>query len=41
MTHAVILATVDSSSRRRGFIVMSSHGEARAAMNGLSRRQIK
>ena len=39
--HAVILATVDSSSRRRGFIVMSTHDEARAAMNGLSRKQIK
>ncbi|KIM70543.1 hypothetical protein SCLCIDRAFT_153879 [Scleroderma citrinum Foug A] len=41
VAHAVILATVDSSSRRRGFIVMSTHDEARAAMNGLSRRQIK
>lgn len=41
VTHAVILATVDSSSRRRGFIVMSTHGEARAAMNALSRTQIR
>lgn len=41
VTHAVILATVDSSSRRRGFIVMSTNDEARAAMNGLSRTQIR
>ncbi|KAL4079499.1 hypothetical protein J3A83DRAFT_4086330 [Scleroderma citrinum] len=41
VTHAVILATVDNASRRRGFIVMSTHDEARAAINGLSRRQIK
>ncbi|KAI6043992.1 hypothetical protein EDC04DRAFT_500786 [Pisolithus marmoratus] len=41
VTHAVILATVDTSSRRRGFIVMSTHQEARAAMNGLSRTQIR
>ncbi|KAI6168436.1 hypothetical protein EDD17DRAFT_1527560 [Pisolithus thermaeus] len=41
VTHAVILATVDSSSRRRGFIVMSTNDEARAAMNGLSRTHIR
>ncbi|KAF9225724.1 hypothetical protein BS17DRAFT_777575 [Gyrodon lividus] len=41
VTHAVILATVDSASRRRGFIVMSTHHEAKVAMNALSRTQIK
>ncbi|KAG2041164.1 hypothetical protein BDR03DRAFT_856627 [Suillus americanus] len=39
--HAVILATVDNASRRRGFVVMSSHEEAKRAMNMLSRTQIK
>ncbi|KAG1886855.1 uncharacterized protein F5891DRAFT_1224807 [Suillus fuscotomentosus] len=39
--HAVILATVDNASRRRGFVVMSSHEEAKRAMNALSRTQIK
>ncbi|KAH7923449.1 hypothetical protein BV22DRAFT_1036301 [Leucogyrophana mollusca] len=41
VSHAVILATVDNASRRRGFVVMESHEEAKAAMNGLSRTQIK
>ncbi|OCH88422.1 hypothetical protein OBBRIDRAFT_813659 [Obba rivulosa] len=41
VAHAVILATVDNASRRRGFIVMSNHEEAKAAMDGLSRREIK
>ncbi|EPS94069.1 hypothetical protein FOMPIDRAFT_1134998 [Fomitopsis schrenkii] len=41
VAHAVILATVDNASRRRGFIVMNSHNEARAAMDGLSRKEIK
>ncbi|KAF8437981.1 hypothetical protein L210DRAFT_3545134 [Boletus edulis BED1] len=41
VTHAVILATLDSASRRRGFIVMSTHEEAKAAMDTLSRTQIK
>ncbi|KAG6334711.1 hypothetical protein ID866_4371 [Astraeus odoratus] len=41
VTHAVILATVDGASRRRGFVVMSTHEEACAAMKGLSRNQIK
>lgn len=41
VTHAVILATLDSASRRRGFIVMSTHQEAKAAMDALSRTQIK
>ncbi|KAG1753524.1 uncharacterized protein EDB91DRAFT_1043859, partial [Suillus paluster] len=39
--HAVILATVDNASRRRGFVVMSSHEEAKRAMNALSRKQMK
>ncbi|KAG1761086.1 hypothetical protein EDD22DRAFT_970762 [Suillus occidentalis] len=38
---AVILATVDNASRRRGFVVMSSHEEAKRAMNALSRTQMK
>lgn len=41
VTHAVILATLDSASRRRGFIVMSAHQEAKTAMDALSRTQIK
>lgn len=41
VAHAVILATVDNASRRRGFIVMNSHQEAKAAMDGLSRKEIK
>lgn len=41
VAHAVILATVDNASRRRGFIVMGSHQEAKAAMDGLSRKEIK
>ncbi|KAF9528442.1 hypothetical protein CPB83DRAFT_854627 [Crepidotus variabilis] len=41
VSHCVILATVDNSSRRRGFIVMSTHEEAKAAISGLTRTQIK
>lgn len=41
VSHAVILATVDNASRRRGFIVMSTHQDAKAAMDGLSRKEIK
>ncbi|KDR79964.1 hypothetical protein GALMADRAFT_1171866 [Galerina marginata CBS 339.88] len=41
ISHCVILATVDNSSRRRGFVVMSSHEEAKCAMAGLTRTQIK
>ncbi|KAI0642806.1 hypothetical protein C8Q79DRAFT_984304 [Trametes meyenii] len=41
VAHAVILATVDNASRRRGFIVMSRHQEAKAAMDGLNRKEIK
>ena len=39
--HAVILATSDNASRRRGFIVMSTHAEARSALHSLSRTEIK
>ncbi|TFK72478.1 RNA-binding domain-containing protein [Pluteus cervinus] len=41
VTHSVILATVDNSSRRRGFVVMSSHEEAGNAMAALNRTQIR
>ncbi|KAF9444622.1 hypothetical protein P691DRAFT_786447 [Macrolepiota fuliginosa MF-IS2] len=41
VSHCVILATVDNSSRRRGFIVMSTHEEAKLAMSELTRAQIK
>jgi len=41
VSHCVILATVDNSSRRRGFVVMSTHDEARRAMACLTRTLIK
>ncbi|PFH50605.1 hypothetical protein AMATHDRAFT_60706 [Amanita thiersii Skay4041] len=41
VTHCVILATVDNSSRRRGFVVMSSHEEAKRAMTTLTSTQLK
>ena len=41
VAHAVILATVDNASRRRGFIVMSRHHEAKVAKEGLNRKEIK
>ncbi|OSD05234.1 hypothetical protein PYCCODRAFT_1457645 [Trametes coccinea BRFM310] len=41
VAHAVILATVDNASRRRGFIVMGSHHEAKIAMDALNRKEIK
>ncbi|KAK7441024.1 hypothetical protein VKT23_016805 [Stygiomarasmius scandens] len=41
VAHCVILATVDNASRRRGFVVMSNHEEARRAMMALTRTQIK
>ncbi|KAI4525069.1 hypothetical protein K525DRAFT_235012, partial [Schizophyllum commune Loenen D] len=41
VAHCVILATVDNASRRRGFVVMSTHEEAKNAMANLSRTQIK
>ncbi|KAF7319128.1 RRM domain-containing protein [Mycena chlorophos] len=37
VSHCVILATLDGASRRRGFVVMSSHEEARRAMTALGR----
>ncbi|PSS36958.1 hypothetical protein PHLCEN_2v1174 [Hermanssonia centrifuga] len=40
VSHAVILATVDNASRRRGFVVMGSHREAKFAMDVLSRKEI-
>jgi RNA recognition motif-containing protein len=41
VSHAVILATIDNASRRRGFVVMSTHAEARLAMSALSRTEVK
>ncbi|KAH9946911.1 hypothetical protein B0H21DRAFT_857420 [Amylocystis lapponica] len=41
VSHAVILATVDNASRRRGFVVMNTHNEAKCAMDNLSRKEIK
>jgi len=41
VTHSVILATVDNASRRRGFVVMSSPTEAKAAMDNLSQTNIR
>ncbi|KAJ7269633.1 hypothetical protein C8J57DRAFT_1066263, partial [Mycena rebaudengoi] len=37
VTHCVILATLDGASRRRGFVVLSTHEEARQAMAALGR----
>ncbi|KAJ7359637.1 hypothetical protein DFH08DRAFT_952747 [Mycena albidolilacea] len=37
VSHCVILATLDSASRRRGFVVMSTHEQARQAMAALGR----
>ncbi|KAJ7778078.1 hypothetical protein B0H16DRAFT_877579 [Mycena metata] len=37
VSHCVILATLDGASRRRGFVVMSTHEEARQAMAALGR----
>ncbi|KAL4263807.1 RRM domain-containing protein [Pleurotus pulmonarius] len=39
--HCVILATVDNASRRRGFVVMSTHEEAKFAISRLSQTQLK
>jgi RNA recognition motif-containing protein len=39
--HYVILATVDNASRRRGFVVMSNHAEAKAAMDNISQTNIR
>ncbi|KAF9010222.1 hypothetical protein BDQ17DRAFT_1235037, partial [Cyathus striatus] len=41
VAHCVILATVDNSSRRRGFVVMSTHEEAKRAMTNLTGTQFK
>ncbi|KAF9078727.1 hypothetical protein BDP27DRAFT_1281495 [Rhodocollybia butyracea] len=41
VVHCVILATVDNASRRRGFVVMNSHEDAKRAMMALTRTQIK
>ncbi|KIM91625.1 hypothetical protein PILCRDRAFT_134882 [Piloderma croceum F 1598] len=41
VSHCVILVTVDTVSRRRGFVVMSTHEEAKLAMDGLSGTDIK
>lgn len=41
VSHCVILATVDNSSRRRGFVVMSTHAEAKQALIALTRTQLK
>ncbi|KIY63809.1 hypothetical protein CYLTODRAFT_381668 [Cylindrobasidium torrendii FP15055 ss-10] len=41
VAHCVILATLDSASRRRGFVVMASHEEARRAMMSLTRTQLR
>jgi hypothetical protein len=39
--HRVILATVDNASRRRGFVVMSNHAEAKDAMDNISQTNIR
>ncbi|KAK0203676.1 hypothetical protein DFS33DRAFT_820194 [Desarmillaria ectypa] len=41
VAHCVILATVDNASRRRGFVVMSNHDQAKNAMLSLTRSQIR
>ncbi|KAH9994682.1 hypothetical protein BJV77DRAFT_994160 [Russula vinacea] len=41
VTHSVILATVDNASRRRGFVVMSTHAQAKAAMDNISQTNIR
>jgi RNA recognition motif-containing protein len=41
VTHSVILATVDNASRRRGFVVMSTHAEAKVAMDNISQTNIR
>ncbi|KAF8735905.1 hypothetical protein AX14_001283 [Amanita brunnescens Koide BX004] len=41
VTHCVILATLDNSSRRRGFVVMSTHRQAKQAMEALTCTQFK
>jgi hypothetical protein len=41
ISHCVILATRDNASRRRGFVVMSTHEEAKLAMSSLLRKPVK
>ncbi|KAI0295770.1 hypothetical protein BC826DRAFT_1174998 [Russula brevipes] len=41
VTHSVILATVDNASRRRGFVVMRTHDQAKAAMDNISQTNIR
>ncbi len=41
VNHCVILATVDNASRRRGFVVMSTHAEAKVAMDNISQTNIR
>ncbi|KAI0266516.1 hypothetical protein BC834DRAFT_874953 [Gloeopeniophorella convolvens] len=41
VNHCVILATVDNASRRRGFVVMSTHAEAKLAMENLSQTTLR
>lgn len=39
--HAVILAVLDNFSRRRGFVVFSSHTQARTAMRAVHKTTVK
>ncbi|PVF93024.1 hypothetical protein CPB86DRAFT_716274 [Serendipita vermifera] len=39
--HAVILAVLDNFSRRRGFVVFSSHAQARVAMRAIHKTTVK
>ena len=39
--HAVILAVLDNFSRRRGFVVFSSHAQARTAMRATHKMTVK
>jgi RNA recognition motif-containing protein len=41
VSHCVILATRDSASRRRGFVVMSTHEQAKLAMSSLLRKPVR
>lgn len=41
VTHCVILATVDNASRRRGFVVMTRHADAKSAMDNISQTNIR
>lgn len=39
--HAVILAVLDNFSRRRGFVVFSTHQQARSAMRAIHKTTVK